>query len=61
MTKLSIILGAFLGHFAKGFTITTGVLFGLWLWLDPETVGKCQAKAEYAFILEAERLGLWSE
>lgn len=61
MTKLSSFIGDFLGHFAKGFTITTGVLFALWLWLDPETVGKWQAKAEYAFILESERIGIWSE
>ena len=61
MNKLASIFGAFLGHFAKGFTITTGVLLALWLWLDPETVGKWQAKAEYAFILEAERIGMWSE
>ena len=27
----------------------------------PEWVGQWQAKAEYAFILEAERLGMWSE
>ena len=27
----------------------------------PELIGQWQAKAEYAFILEAERLGMWSE
>lgn len=27
----------------------------------PEFVGKWQAKAEYAFILHAEEIGMWSE
>lgn len=61
MTKLADIAGAFLGYLAKAFTLTTGVLLALWLWLDPETVGKWQANVEYAFILEAEKIGMWSE
>ena len=27
----------------------------------PEYVGKWQAKAEYAFLMEAEKIGMWSE
>ena len=27
----------------------------------PEWVGQWQAKAEYAFLMEADNLGLWSE
>ena len=33
-----------------------------WLWLaalDPEFVGVWQANAENAFILQAEKLGMW--
>ena len=70
MKELSTIIGAFLGHVAKAFTLTTGVLLALWvclgaqrelLSLDPETVGKWQAKVEFAFLEEAEKIGLWGE
>lgn len=50
MTKLSTIVGAFLGHLSKAFTLTSGVLLALCLWLDPEWVGKWQADVECSFV-----------
>lgn len=58
---IAVTMGALLGNVVRAFTLTTGVLLAMWLWLDPEIVGKWQAKAEYTFILEAERIGMWSE
>lgn len=31
------------------------------VWYHPEEYGKWKAHAEYAFILEAERIGMWGE
>lgn len=61
MKELSTIIGALLGNVIRAFTLTTGVLLALWTFLDPETVGQWQAKVEFAFLEEAEKIGLWSE
>ena len=61
MKELSTIIGALLGNVIRAFTLTTGVLLALWLWLDPEVVGQWQAKVEFAFLEEAEKIGLWGE
>ena len=70
MKELSTIIGALLGNVIRAFTLTTGVLLALWvclgaqrelLSLDPEVVGQWQAKVEFAFLEEADKLGLWGE
>lgn len=61
MNKLLSTFGAALGHFLKAFTMTLGVLFALWLFVDAETVGQWQAWAELAFVVEADRINLWQE
>lgn len=35
--------------------------FMFWVRLQPEQVGVWQAKVEYGFMMEAERINLWGE
>lgn len=32
-----------------------------WIRLQPEQVGMWQANVEYAFLMEAEKIGMWGE
>lgn len=58
---IAVTMGALLGNVVRAFTLTTGVLLALWAFLDPEVVGQWQAKVEFAFLEEADKLGLWGE
>jgi hypothetical protein len=53
VTVLSIVL--------KTFLITATALVTFFLVVSPEGVGTWQARAELAFLEEAERIGMWSE
>lgn len=50
-----------MNNFSIALTCAWFVVLSVFVVTNPEWVGQWQAKAEYAFILEAERLGLWGE